>query len=72
MFLKTRQDGSLLEVLNLVQLFDPFASSVEGRLHAGEELQDRQLFLKADLTFPSDEGLPRCWLDPHYPRGGQP
>jgi len=32
MFLKTRQDGSLLEVLNLQQLFDPFASRLEGRL----------------------------------------
>lgn len=66
MFLKTRQDGSLLEVLNLRQLFDPFAASVEGQLHAGEEVQDREAFAKADLTFPSGEGLPRCWLDPAY------
>jgi hypothetical protein len=66
MFLKTRQDGSLMEVLDLHQLFDPFVHSVEGRLHAGEELQDRAAFSKADLQFPSGEGLPRCWVDPTY------
>ncbi len=66
MFLKTRQDGSLMEVMNLHQLFDPFAASVEGRLHAGEELQDREPFRKTDLLFPSGEGLPSCWVDPAY------
>ena len=68
MFLKTRQDDSLLEVLNLQQLFDPFAASVQGRLHAGEEMQDAEAFLKADLLFPSGEPLPRCWLDSAYKR----
>lgn len=68
MFLKTRQDDSLLEVTNLQQLFDPFAASVQGRLHAGEELQDAEAFLKADLLFPSGEPLPRCWLDAAYKR----
>jgi len=69
MFLKTRQDGSLMEVLNLQQLFDPFAPHLQGRLHAGEELQDPEAFLKADLLFPSGEPLPRCWVDAGY---GQP
>lgn len=66
MFLKTRADGSLLEVLDLRLLFDPFATSVPGRLHAGEELQDSSSYLKSELCFPSDEPLPRCWLDPAY------
>jgi hypothetical protein len=66
MFLRTRQDGSLMEVLGLPQLFDPFATELQGRLHAGEELQEPDLFLKVDLVFPSGESLPRCWLDPHY------
>ncbi|SBO42189.1 acetyltransferase [Cyanobium sp. NIES-981] len=66
MFLKTRQDGALMEVLNVHQLFDPFVTNVEGRLHAGEEMQDRAPFLKADLRFPSGEALPRCWMDPAY------
>lgn len=68
MFLKTRQDGSLMEVLNLQQLFDPFATAVDGRLHAGEEVQDQELFAKTDLLFPSGEALPRCWVDPAYAR----
>jgi len=55
-----------MEVLNLPQLFDPFATTLHGRLHAGEELQEPETFLKADLIFPSGESLPRCWLDPHY------
>ncbi|EDY37192.1 conserved hypothetical protein [Cyanobium sp. PCC 7001] len=66
MFLKTREDGSLMEVLNLHQLFDPFVTKVEGRLHAGEEMQDRAAFAKTGLQFPSGEGLPRCWVDPAY------
>ena len=67
MFLKTKQDGSLVEVINLAPLMDPFARQLEGRLHAGEELQEPGLFAKAELAFPSGEPLPRCWLDPAYP-----
>ena len=39
---------------------------VMGRFHAGEELQEAERFAKTDLTFPSGEPLPRCWLDPAY------
>ena len=66
MFLKIRQDGSLMEVMNLKQLFDPFASGVDGRLHAGEEVQDLETFQKSELQFPSGEALPRCWVDAAY------
>jgi len=66
MFLKTRNDGSLMEVLDLQHLFDPFAPAVQGRLHAGEELQDAELFAKSELLFPSGEALPRCWVDAGY------
>lgn len=68
MFLKVRHDddASLVEVLDLKQLFDPFATEVSGRIHAGEEMQDPQPVQKADLCFPSGEDLPRCWVDPHY------
>jgi hypothetical protein len=66
MFLITRQDGSLMEVLSLPQLFDPFCPALRGRLHAGEELQEPDSFLKTELIFPSGEPLPCCWLDPHY------
>jgi hypothetical protein len=69
MFLKHSHDGSLVELLQPNQLWDPFATTVLGRFHAGEELQDPQNFSKGDLLFLSDEPLPRCWLDPHYHNG---
>jgi hypothetical protein len=70
MFLKMHQgdDRSLVEVLDLKQLFDPFAREVLGRVHAGEEMQDPQSVSKAGLRFPSGEELPRCWVDPAYAR----
>lgn len=70
MFLKIQHsdDTSLLEVLDLTQLFDPFAAEVLGRVHAGEEMQDPQPVAKASLHFPSGEALPRCWVDPAYAR----
>ena len=70
MFLKIHHDddASLLEVIDLKQLFDPFLANITGRLHGGEEMQDVQTFSKADLFFPSGEALPRCWCDPDYQR----
>jgi hypothetical protein len=70
MFLKIQQgdDSSLVEVLDLKQLFDPFATGVLGRVHAGEEMQDPQEVSKSSLNFPSGEALPRCWVDPAYAR----
>lgn len=68
MYLKDRQSGDLVEILDLESLFDPFRSVVRGRFHAGEELQDPVDFAKSDLLFPSGEPLPRCWTDPDYPR----
>jgi hypothetical protein len=68
MFLKVRHndDAGLVEVLNVKQLFNPFDTQVQGRLHGGEEMQDPQEYVKSELLFPSGEALPRCWLDSHY------
>ena len=73
MFLKIRHnddssldDSSLVEVLDVQQLFDPFGTTVLGRLHAGEELQDPAALSKVELSFPAGEPLPRCWMVPHY------
>jgi hypothetical protein len=66
MFLKHKDNGDLLEVLELAALFDPGEALVEARYHAGEEMPDPERFSKAVLQFPSGEGLPRCWLDPDY------
>jgi hypothetical protein len=69
MYLKHIPSGDLVEVLDTAALFDPFQAEVSGRLHAGEELQEPASFAKADLGFPSDEPLPRCWVDGHYREG---
>ena len=70
MFLKLSQhgerNGSLVEVLDLKGLIDPFVRAVQARIHGGEELQDPHHFEKAELSFPSGEALPRCWVDSHY------
>lgn len=66
MFLKTKTDGSLVEVVRVDQLMDPFSLSLLGRMHAGEEMQDSELFDKNELAFPSGESLPICWLKANY------
>lgn len=66
MFLKHKPSGDLVEVLNIHNLFDPCLSNIEGRFHAGEEMQDPQSFPKMELVFPSGETLPLCWIDPEY------
>ena len=66
MFLKDKNSGNLVEILSISNLIDPFQSKVAGRFHAGEEMPDPANFDKADMVFPSDEPLPRCWVDPNY------
>ena len=66
MYLKDRKSGDLVEVLDMVAMIDPCMDHLEGRLHAGEELQEPATFAKSELEFPSGEGLPRCWLDAEY------
>ena len=69
MFLKTKTDGSLVEVVRVDQLMDPFSPSLVGRMHAGEEMQDSELFDKNELAFLSGESLPICWLKANYQHG---
>jgi hypothetical protein len=66
MYLRHQPSDDLVEILDLTALFNPFETQVQGRFHAGEELQDPAPFAKAELVFPSGERLPRCWVDPQY------
>lgn len=66
MYLKYQPSGDLVEVLDLQALFDPFETDISGRLHAGEELQEPTMFAKSTLIFPSDEALPKCWVNARY------
>lgn len=72
MFLTNKANGNFVEIMDLSALFDPFKTAVNGRFHAGEELQDVQPFAKTDLVFPSGEALPRCWTDADYRQGARP
>lgn len=66
MYLLHKPSNSLVEILGLSDLWNPFADKVEGRFHAGEELQEKELFTKSHLVFPSGENLPLCWTSPNY------
>lgn len=66
MFLQHKRSGNLVEILTPPDLWDPFANTIKGRFHAGEELQDPEIFTKSHLVFPSGEPLPLCWLNPNY------
>ncbi|MDH5447325.1 MAG: acetyltransferase [Gammaproteobacteria bacterium] len=66
MFLKDKNSGDMVEVLDMGALVDPFQGDVKGRFHVGEEMQDARQFNKPELSFPSGEALPRCWTDKEY------
>ncbi len=66
MFLRDKTTGDLVEVLDMAAMIDPCKRELEGRYHAGEELQDPAKFAKEQLQFPSGEDLPRCWIDAAY------
>jgi len=69
MYLKHKESGNLVEILDVRAVVDPCQALVAGRYHAGEELQDPENFSKTDLVFPSGETLPVCWLDADYKSG---
>lgn len=66
MFLRHAPENILVEVLDLPALWDPFAVDILARAHAGEEMQEPELYPKKELVFPSGENLPQAWVDPHY------
>ena len=66
MYLRDKQSGDLVEVLDMAAMVDPCIAELQGRFHAGEELQDAAVFIKSNLEFPSGEQLPRCWQDAAY------
>lgn len=66
MYLKHKPSSNLVEILNIHELTDPSRVDITGRFHAGEEMQEPASFQKSELIFPSEEPLPRCWIDPNY------
>lgn len=66
MLLQEKQTGNLVEILDVQALVNPAESEIPGRVQEGQEEQDPASFAKAELIFPSGEGLPRCWMDADY------
>ena len=66
MYLRDKNSGDLVEVMDLAGMIDPCSPELKGRFHSGEELQDPAVFNKDQLEFPSGEALPQCWKDASY------
>ena len=66
MYLRNKENGDLVEVLDMAAMVDPCRDALTGRYHAGEEMQDPATFKKSTLAFPSGEDLPQCWVDAGY------
>ena len=66
MILQKKDNGTLIEIEDLIGMIDPNQMELMGRVQSGEEEQEPELVRKQNLIFPSGESLPRCWLDPDY------
>ncbi|WP_206019976.1 acetyltransferase [Pseudomaricurvus alkylphenolicus] len=66
MLMMIKQSGALVELSHPEGLWNPYEHRVMASRLAGEEQQDPEPFLKAELAFLSGEHLPKCWVDPHY------
>jgi hypothetical protein len=66
MLLQKKENGTLVEILNIQEVISPNQTEVMGRVQAGEEEQDPEPVQKQNLIFPSGESLPRCWIDAEY------
>ncbi|MGE5660145.1 MAG: acetyltransferase [Actinomycetota bacterium] len=66
MFLKEKESGNLVKILDVDALTSPTRNEVSGCIQAGQEEQNAENFGKEQLIFPSGEGLPRCWMDADY------
>ncbi len=66
MLLQKKENGTLVEILNIQEVISPNQTEVMGRVQAGEEEQDPEPVQKQNLIFPSGENLPRCWIDAEY------
>ena len=66
MFLKSRNNGDMVDVSRIRDLTNLYHDKVFGCYQTGEEAQDPQEFNKSELVFLSGEDLPKCWTDPKY------
>jgi hypothetical protein len=66
MLLQKKENGTLVEIIDIQEVISPNQIEIMVRVQAGEEEQDPESIQKQSLIFPSGESLPRCWIDPEY------
>ena len=66
MLLQNKENGTLVEVLDVQSLINPSQPKISGRVQEGQEEQEPEAIAKDTLIFPSGESLPRCWVDATY------
>lgn len=66
MLLQDKETGNSVEVMDIQSLINPVQHEIIVRVQDGEEEQDPESLKKQNLSFPSGEDLPRCWLDKNY------
>ncbi|MEB3121120.1 MAG: acetyltransferase [Snowella sp.] len=66
MLLQEKETGNLVKVMDFQSLINPNESEIIIQIQAGQEEQDPELRRKNNLSFPSGENLPICWLDANY------
>lgn len=63
MYLVSKENGDLVEVLDISALVDPCRSKLPGQCRTGREKPGQKVFKKSALSFPSGGPLPRCWVE---------
>ena len=66
MFLKEARTGDLVDVVDMESLTNPFSKRVTVQFQSGEDLAEPVSIDKHDLSFPSGENLPECWINGYY------
>jgi len=66
MYLKYIPTDDLVEVIDLQDVINPYATTVLARVYSDERGQRTDRYPKADLTFPSGEALPQCWTQKSF------
>ena len=66
MLLQEKETGNLVEVMDFQSLINPNESEIIIQIQAGQEEQDPESLQKKNLSFPSGEDLPICWVDANY------
>ncbi|MGH8000669.1 MAG: acetyltransferase [Brasilonema sp.] len=66
MLLQIKGSEELVKILDVQELINPNHDVVHAQEQQGEEEQQPDSYKKENLTFPSGESLPRCWIDANY------